>query len=195
MYELPQFKEKFKTTLERQSIKIAPVFGAEVPEKYKVPDGEAKLKKATTEIQEVVKKAQLIFVCCPAYGHRAFANILAPHVKDGQIIVLVPGALGSFEFKNIFSENGVSANVKFAETALLPYGTRMTGPAEVRGVAVAPEIRFAANPSKDTLELYDVLKPFLEGRLFPLVKRLGDHPHEFELRPAPASSFIECGEC
>ncbi len=120
MYELPQFKEKFKTTLERQSIKIAPVFGAEVPEKYKVPDGEAKLKKATTEIEEVVKKAQLIFVCCPAYGHRAFANILAPHVKDGQIIVLVPGALGSFEFKNIFSENGVSANVKFAETTLLP---------------------------------------------------------------------------
>lgn len=162
MYELPQFEDRFRPTLEKQSIRIAPVFGPEVPEKYKVPDGEAKLKKATTDIEEALTNAQLVFICCPAYGHRAFAKMVASHIREGQIIVLVPGALGSLEFKNIFAESGVSPEIKFAETALLPYGTRMTGPAEVRA-AVAPEVRFAAYPSSDTQELFGMLKPFLRG--------------------------------
>jgi opine dehydrogenase len=162
MYELPEFAEKFQATLKSQSISIAPVFGPELPEKYKVPQGVARLKKATTNIKEALEKAQVIIVCCPAYGHKAFAETLAPHIRDGQIILLTPGSLGSIEFRNIFKKKGITTNVKIAETAILPYGTRMTGPCEVRAI-IPIEVRFAAYPSRDTKQLFEFLKPLIRG--------------------------------
>jgi len=162
MFELPRFAERFRPTLEGKSIKIAPVFGPETAEKFKVPDGTAKLSKVTTNIEEAVRDVQVIIVCCPAYGHNEFANVLAPHVREGHIVLLAPGALGAVEFENVFKKKGTSQHISFAETTLLPYGTRMTGPAEVRAV-VANEVRFAAYPAKNTQELFEILKPLIRG--------------------------------
>src|SRR3989337_1938783 len=113
-FELPQFAESFERVLRTREIRIE---GVSI-------DGAAKLNLATTDIQQTIKDAEVIFVVTPAFGHKTMAEHCAPFVQDGQIIVLMPGSGGSLEFVNIFKERKVKKKVTFAESCTLPYGAR-----------------------------------------------------------------------
>ena len=120
-FELPQFAESFEKVLRTKEIQIQ---GISI-------DGVAKLNLATTDIQQAIKDAEVIFVITPAFGHKAMAEVCAPFVQDGQIIVLMPGSGGSLEFVNIFKQRKVKREVTFAESCTLPYGARLKGPGHV----------------------------------------------------------------
>src|SRR5512136_298791 len=77
-FELPQFAEPFKRILTTREIRIE---GVSI-------DGVAKLNLATTDIQQAIKDAEVIFVITPAFGHKVVAELCAPCVQDGQIIIL-----------------------------------------------------------------------------------------------------------
>jgi len=93
-FELPQFADSFEKVLRTKEIQIE---GVSI-------DGMAKLNLATTDIQQAIKDAEVIFVITPAFGHKAMADVCAPFVQDGQMIVLMPGSGGSLEFINIFKQ-------------------------------------------------------------------------------------------
>ena len=63
MFELPRFAERFRPTLEMKSIKIAPVFGPEIAEKFKVPNFFTDYRKA------LKLKPDLVSVCTPNALH------------------------------------------------------------------------------------------------------------------------------
>ncbi len=58
--------------------------------------GSARLERATTEIAVAVAGAEVVIVPLPATGHADLAERLAPHVNEGQTILLTPGTLGSY---------------------------------------------------------------------------------------------------
>ena len=66
----------------------------------------------TTDFAEAIPGAELIFVDVPADRHEEIARSIAPHVKDGQHILIVPGNLGSFVFRKVFQEMDVTAKVR-----------------------------------------------------------------------------------
>ena len=58
------------------------------------------LTLATSEMGEAIEEADVIMVVAPASAHRDVAHGCAPHLRDGQIVILNPGRTGgSLEFR------------------------------------------------------------------------------------------------
>ncbi len=149
-FELPLFAESLEKVLRTKEIQIE---GISI-------DGVAKMNLATTDIQQAIKDAEVIFVITPAFGHKAMAEICAPFIQDGQIIVLMPGSGGSLEFVNIFNQKKVKREVTFAESCTLPYGARLKGSGHVSVLINAVILPTGVFPSKKTGEVISKLKQF-----------------------------------
>jgi opine dehydrogenase len=149
-FELPQFAEPFERVLRTREIRIE---GVSI-------DGVAKLNLATTNIQQTIEDAEIIFVITPAFGHKVMAKVCAPYVQDGQIIVLMPGSGGSLEFVKIFKEKKVKKEINFAESCTLPYGARLKGPGHVSVFINAVILPTGVFPSKKTKEVIPKLKQY-----------------------------------
>jgi opine dehydrogenase len=149
-FELPQFAESFERVLRTREIRIE---GISI-------DGTARLNLATTDIQQAIKEAEVIFVITPAFGHKAMAECCAPFVQDGQIIVLMPGSGGSLEFVKIFKQKKVKREIAFAETCTLPYGARLKGPGYVSVLIHAIVLPTGVFPAKNTNEVIKKLKQY-----------------------------------
>jgi opine dehydrogenase len=149
-FELPQFADSLEKVLRTKEIQIQ---GVSI-------DGVAKLNLATTDIQQAIKDVEVIFVITPAFGHKAMAEISAPFVQDGQIIILMPGSGGSLEFINIFKQKKVKREITFAESCTLPYGARLKGPGHVSVLINAVILPTGIFPSKKTADVISKLKQF-----------------------------------
>lgn len=158
-FELPQFAESFEKVLRTREIRIE---GISI-------DGIAKLNLATTDIQQAIKDAEIIFVITPAFGHKAIAETCAPFVQDGQIIVLMPGSGGSLEFVKIFRQKKVKREVTFAESCTLPYGARLKGPGHVMVFIHAVILPTGVFPAKKTDEVIPKLQQY-----YPTIKPAKD---------------------
>ncbi|MGD0918299.1 MAG: NAD/NADP octopine/nopaline dehydrogenase family protein [Thermodesulfobacteriota bacterium] len=150
LFELPQFAESFEKVLRTREIRIE---GVSI-------DGTAKLDLATIDIQQAIKDAEVIFVITPAFGHKVMAEVCAPFVQDGQIIVLMPGSGGSLEFVNIFRQKKVKREITFAESCTLPYGARLKGPGHVSVLINAVILPTGVFPSKKTNDVIHKLRQF-----------------------------------
>ena len=149
-FELPQFAEPFERVLRTKEIRIE---GISI-------DGTAKLNLATTDMQQAIKETEIIFVVTPAFGHKAMAEVCAPFVQDGQIIVLMPGSGGSLEFVKIFKQKKVKPEITFAETCTLPYGARLKSSGHVSVFIHAVILPTGVFPSKRTNEVIPKLKQY-----------------------------------
>ena len=76
-----------------------------------------RLAVVTSDIAEALDDAYVIMVVVPASGHREIARGCAPHLRDGQIVILNPGRTGgALEFRRILDKEGCTAAVIVAET-------------------------------------------------------------------------------
>ena len=85
----------------------------------------------TADIGEAVRGAELIVIPTPAFSQHSIAQLIGPHLSDGQVIFLPPGTFGSFAMMQELRASGCTAEIIFAETGTLPYLTRKHGPTEV----------------------------------------------------------------
>lgn len=94
--------------------------------------GFGKIYLATTNMKEAIEGVELIMVVVPAYAHKWLAEQMAPHLVDGQIVVLHPGrTFGAIEFKQVLQRMKVKADVIIAEAQTFIYASRATGPSQV----------------------------------------------------------------
>lgn len=112
----------------------------------------------TPEIEEAIFGANVIMVVTVSNEHKAVAENVAPHLADGQIIVLSPGNFGSLEFARIFKEKGVRKDVIVAETESAAYSCRSprSGAAEIYDMKRG--LNFSAYPAKRNPEIMHVLQ-------------------------------------
>jgi len=121
-------------------------------------EGVGKLALVTTDIELAIKDAELIMVVVPANGHAPLAEVVAPYLADGQIIVLHPGRTGgALEFFNTIRSNGCVADVIVSEASTLIYACRMLNPAKVHIFGIKNIIPVAAIPSYRTPEVINKL--------------------------------------
>jgi len=137
LYELPEFSSKFRKVLESKEIDVRGYI-----------DEKVKIYNATTDIEEAVSGAELIYVVMPSFGHKKIAYLLAPHVNETQDVVLMTGNAGSIEVRYIFKELGKDVTV--AETSTLPYGCRMHASGQVDINIMTDEVHLAALPASRT---------------------------------------------
>jgi opine dehydrogenase len=105
--------------------------GRRVAVRYRGERHEVTLNLVTTDIAAAVDGADLILCITPATAQADIAPLLAPHLRDGQVVFLPPGTLGSVLFAKAQHDAGNLAITSFAETGTLPWLARKKGPFEV----------------------------------------------------------------
>ena len=130
-------------------------------------EGFAPITRIATNLTGLVPKADLIIVCVPATAHRSIAQALAPHLSQGQKILLNPGGmLGSLAFLQGLRAGGSTADVRIAETGTLTYIARKPDPASVLITNVLQNVPCAAFPAvhtEDFLAYAAEIAPNLRG--------------------------------
>ena len=120
--------------------------------------GFAKISLVTTEIAEAITGVKVIMIATQSLGHETIAELCAPHLEDGQTIVILPGNFGSVLFARILKERGVSKDIKIAETNAFPYACRrVIGEAKVH-ISQFLKLHTAAFPARDTMAVLDDVK-------------------------------------
>ena len=132
-------------------------------------EGEAGLAAVSDDHAEVVAGADVVLVPLPAHAQEEVARAVASTLVEGQVVYLTPGTFGSFVFREALKRAG-GADVPVAESATLPYGARMSGPACVRIGLVASHLPTGVYPAARTettlapiRELYPVAEPVEDG--------------------------------
>ncbi|HEC24233.1 MAG TPA: NADP transhydrogenase subunit alpha, partial [Chloroflexi bacterium] len=116
------------------------------------------LQVVSDQIEEVIEDVKLIMVVVPASGHADLARLCAPHLHDGQIVVLNPGRTGgALEFRQVLRESGCTADIIIAEAETLIFASRSVGPAEARIFRRKNTVPLAALPAIRTAEVLDIL--------------------------------------
>lgn len=111
---------------------------------------EVPLALATVEIGEALRGAELVIVPTPAFSQVDIARAIAPHLVDGQVVLLPPGSFGSYVMAKTVREAGNRAPLAFAETGTLPYLARKRGPAEVAITTRATRLPTGVFPAAET---------------------------------------------
>ena len=140
----------------RTLAKIMPIIKLKGIEVEGEISGFGKINIASDNIEEVINGADVIMVAVPAFAHAAIAERCAPHLKDGQIVVLNPGrTCGALEFINILRERGNNNDVIVAEAQTFIYASRGMGPASVKIFRIKQAIPVATIPAVKTDEALD----------------------------------------
>ena len=97
-------------------------------------------------------------VVVPSSAHADIARAAAPHLQDGQIVVLHPGrTCGAIEFDKVLRDNGCQADVTVAEAETFIYASRSDGPAQARIFRIKEAVPLAALPATRTPRVLEAL--------------------------------------
>ena len=128
-----------------------------------VVNGDAKIHKASSNIEEVV--SDFVMVTTPSSAHKDVAKTLAPYVHSNMVIVLNPGrTFGAIDFAEELLKCGVTEFPQIAETQTIVYTCRRSGKNSTNIFALKNDVKIAALRGSD-LELIlskmpDCLKPY-----------------------------------
>ena len=118
------------------------------------PRGFGQLGLVTSDMSEALAQAEVVMVVVPSSAHADIARCAAPHLRDGQIVILHPGRTGgSLEFTKVLRDNGCQAEITVAEAETLIYASRSDGPAQVRIFSIKEAVPLAALPATCTSQV------------------------------------------
>jgi len=133
------------------------------------PHGLAELALVTSDMAEALESAEIIMVVVPSSAHADIARTAAPHLHDGQIVVLNPGRTGgALEFAKVLSDEECAADITIAEAETFIYASRSDGPAEARIFRMKDAVPLAGLPATRTQSVLEGLRPaypqFIDGK-------------------------------
>jgi len=124
------------------------------------PHGFGKLAQVTSDMETAVRGAEVIMVVIPSSAHAEIARQMAPHLQDGQIVILHPGrTCGAIEFDAVLRQANCQVQITLAEAETFIYASRSDGPAQARIFRIKEAVPLAAMPSIRTKEVLDTIKP------------------------------------
>jgi opine dehydrogenase len=132
--------------------------GIELTSYEEGPHGFGRLALVTSDMCEALERAEVIMVVVPATAHADIARAAAPHLRDGQIVVLNPGRTGgALEFVHVLRECDCKADVTVAEAETLIYASRSEGPVQARIFRIKDAVPLAALPATRTPRVLEAL--------------------------------------
>ena len=175
MFEMERFAEHIRTVFKTREIEMSGVAG----------HGKARLNLVTSDIREAIEDVEIIFIPLPGFAVTPYARLLASHLKEDQIVLIIPGTLGSLEFRWALSTSGCRRRVIVGETGGMPFAARVVAPGRVKTFHIRAIVALATIPGDNGSLVYDKVKglyPFalrktvIEpafGHLTPLLHPLG----------------------
>ena len=160
LFDIQPFAEKSLQYLEKTGVTLV----GHPKNKYGFSRlGNAKFDMITDNMEKALDGAKLILVCIPSVAHEAFFEQLAPLLKDGQIVHIIPDNYGSLRLRRKMREIGNKASVIIGGWSSAPYGTRI----QTEGGVPTPEqylvyraitLRGSALPTTDTDDFLESTK-------------------------------------
>lgn len=122
-------------------------------------EGFAPVAAATPDAAEALEGAAFIFIVVPGYGQEAMAEAIAPHLADGQAVVLLPGNMGgALECARVF-RGSARVRILLGEGSSFIFACKKDGPDGVWIRGVKQGLPVAALPAADTPALLERLQP------------------------------------
>ena len=122
--------------------------------------GFGRISLATNDIGEAIHDADVIMVATPATAHASLAEKMAPHLHDGQIIVLNPGRTGgALEVRRVLADHNPSAKPILAETQTFLYAARARSRSEAYIYRIKNSVPLATLPAHWIPEVLGVINP------------------------------------
>lgn len=148
LWEHPRFRANIEPYLDEGGIGLVTLPGTGIKE------GFAKVKLITTDLQDALKDAEIVFVIVPAFAHSEFASMIAPYLQNGQTVVLTPGNFfGAMEFSHQYKLYGHGKDILFAEAECMIYACRKKNPQTIWIRGRKRKLRFSAFPASKNREL------------------------------------------
>lgn len=111
-------------------------------------NGFGPVQTATADIGEALEGADVIMVVTPATAHGPLAAAMAPHLRDGQLVVLNPGRTGgALEFRATLAEHKAPGRPVIAEAQTFIYASRAFTRHDAHIFKVKNEVPIATLPS------------------------------------------------
>jgi opine dehydrogenase len=106
----------------------------------------------TRDVKKAIEFADIIFITTITNQHEEVAKLISPYVKEDQLIVLIPGYMGSLLFKK-----HITKNVIFSEWETTAYNGRIMDGMYVRITFYNPRNAISVLPKTKNLEVLDIL--------------------------------------
>ena len=107
-----------------------------------------------TDLAAAMADRDVIMVVTTATAHRPLAQEMAPHLRDGQIILLNPGrTFGALEVSHTIHQAGCTADVVIGEANTLVYVSRVFAPGTATIKAIKKTVSISAVSADDTPSL------------------------------------------
>jgi len=117
-------------------------------------EAETEVELISSNMEAVVKEAELIMVTTPAQYHPIVARAMAPYLVDGQALVLNPGrTFGTLAFSKVLAECGSKADIMLGETDTFTFTCRCPKLLHPQIYKIKDAVRLAAHDSSYANEL------------------------------------------
>jgi opine dehydrogenase len=185
LFEFPEYADNLKPILAQGGIRVTGI----------ARTGFARIALATLDLAEAVRGADLIMVTTQALTHERAARELAPHLSDGQTVVLWPGSGGTLVFRKVWNELGMDRRVLLAEAVTFPYCCRrMEGPGTVNIHRIdGPKMLLAALPAEDTPGVIQALSGVYADVVQPAVSILEPALYNVNIIVHPVGALLNMG--
>jgi opine dehydrogenase len=145
--------------------------GIEVLDIDSKPTGTFGKLRATSDIADAVKGAQVILNPVPYFVCEDYAQRVAPHLEDGQIVLYLGKGGASLDWAKVVRELGVTKKVYLADCNTLPYGASRKGEYQVRLENRTQNLIVATFPGKDIEYVGDVAETLFGSELGYTIRR------------------------
>ncbi|MDQ2743658.1 MAG: NAD/NADP octopine/nopaline dehydrogenase family protein [Chloroflexota bacterium] len=115
----------------------------------------------TGDIAEAAAFADVLMMPVPSFAQLPLFDALLPHLRDDQIITLLPGNFGSLVLRRRQQERGFTQRLVFAEAISSPWACRIIGPAQIAIMGLKTCLPIAALPSTRTNDVIERLTPLM----------------------------------
>jgi len=123
-----------------------------------VIEAETELELVSSDMEAVVKDAELIMVTTPAQYHPIVARAMAQYLIDGQAVVLNPGrTFGTLAFSKVLSECGSKAKIMLGETDTFTFTCRCPTLRKPQIYKIKDAVRLAAHDNSYASELLSMM--------------------------------------
>jgi opine dehydrogenase len=122
----------------------------------------APISIATTSMAAALTSARRVLIAVPAFAHTDIARRCAPYLREGQIVLLLPGrTCGALEFQRTLRQAGNHARITLGEASTFPFACRCNGLGTAVIYGIKAEVQAAALPATRTSELLTNCVPLL----------------------------------
>lgn len=112
----------------------------------------------TRDVETAIKFADVIMVMTTTLQHESIAKLLAPYLRDGQIVVLCPGYMGSLIFKKYCKKD-----ITYCEWETTAYNGRIMDASYVKITFYNPRNAISVMPASRSNEVLNVLSKMFDN--------------------------------